>query len=66
VTLHIRFCRIRLVRVAGDGFSRLCGAARRPPAKQTVSVNRWRVIFGTKEFLPHLLASGDGHVINRS
>jgi len=29
-------------------------------------VNLWGVIHGTKAFLPHLIASGDGHVINIS
>jgi NADP-dependent 3-hydroxy acid dehydrogenase YdfG len=31
-----------------------------------VNVNFWGVVQGTKEFLPHLIASGDGHVINLS
>lgn len=31
-----------------------------------VGVNLWGVIHGTKEFLPHLIASGDGHVVNLS
>jgi NAD(P)-dependent dehydrogenase (short-subunit alcohol dehydrogenase family) len=30
------------------------------------AVNLWGVIHGTKLFLPHLIASGDGHVINIS
>jgi short-subunit dehydrogenase len=29
-------------------------------------VNLWGVIHGTKAFLPHLIASGDGHVVNVS
>jgi short-subunit dehydrogenase len=29
-------------------------------------VNFWGVVHGTKEFLPHLIASGDGHVVNMS
>ena len=29
-------------------------------------INFWGVVYGTKEFLPHLKASGDGHVINIS
>lgn len=29
-------------------------------------INFWGVIHGTKEFLPHLIASGDGHVVNLS
>ncbi len=29
-------------------------------------INFWGVVHGTKEFLPHLIASGDGHVVNIS
>lgn len=31
-----------------------------------VGVNFWGVVHGTKEFLPHLIASGDGHVVTLS
>ena len=31
-----------------------------------VGVNLWGVVHGTKEFLPHVIASGDGHVVNLS
>lgn len=31
-----------------------------------VGVNFWGVVHGTKEFLPHLIASGEGHVVNLS
>lgn len=31
-----------------------------------MSINFWGVVYGTKAFLPHLKASGDGHVINMS
>jgi NADP-dependent 3-hydroxy acid dehydrogenase YdfG len=31
-----------------------------------MDVNFWGVVRGTKEFLPHLIASGDGHVVNVS
>jgi short-subunit dehydrogenase len=31
-----------------------------------VGINFWGVVHGTKEFLPHLIASGDGHVVNVS
>jgi NAD(P)-dependent dehydrogenase (short-subunit alcohol dehydrogenase family) len=31
-----------------------------------VGVNFWGVVHGTKEFLPHVIASGDGHVVNLS
>jgi NADP-dependent 3-hydroxy acid dehydrogenase YdfG len=29
-------------------------------------INFWGVVFGTKAFLPHLLESGDGHIVNIS
>ncbi len=31
-----------------------------------MDVDFWGVVHGTKEFLPHLVASGDGHVVNIS
>ena len=31
-----------------------------------VGINFWGVVHGTKEFLPHLIASGDGYVVNLS
>jgi len=31
-----------------------------------MNINFWGVVHGTKEFLPHLRASGDGHIINIS
>jgi NAD(P)-dependent dehydrogenase (short-subunit alcohol dehydrogenase family) len=31
-----------------------------------MDVDFWGVVHGTKEFLPHLIASGDGHVVNVS
>ena len=31
-----------------------------------MGINFWGVVHGTKEFLPHLIASGDGHVVNMS
>ena len=31
-----------------------------------MDVDFWGVVNGTKAFLPHLIASGDGHIINVS
>jgi NADP-dependent 3-hydroxy acid dehydrogenase YdfG len=31
-----------------------------------VGINFWGVVHGTKEFLPHVIASGDGHIVNLS
>jgi NADP-dependent 3-hydroxy acid dehydrogenase YdfG len=37
-----------------------------PDMDWIVGVNFWGVVHGTKEFLPHLIASGEGHVVNIS
>lgn len=34
--------------------------------ERVIDVDYWGVVNGTKAFLPHLIASGDGHVINIS
>ncbi|MFG1780896.1 SDR family NAD(P)-dependent oxidoreductase [Rhodococcus oryzae] len=34
--------------------------------ERVLDVDYWGVVNGTKAFLPHLIASGDGHVINTS
>jgi NAD(P)-dependent dehydrogenase (short-subunit alcohol dehydrogenase family) len=34
--------------------------------ERVIAINLWGVIYGTKAFLPHVIASGDGHVINVS
>ena len=34
--------------------------------ERVLGINLWGVMHGTKLFLPHLIASGDGHVINIS
>jgi NADP-dependent 3-hydroxy acid dehydrogenase YdfG len=31
-----------------------------------VGINFWGVVHGTREFVPHLIASGDGHLVNIS
>lgn len=31
-----------------------------------VGINFWGVVHGTKEFLPHLIESGEGHIVNLS
>ena len=31
-----------------------------------MGINFWGVLYGTKAFLPHLIASGDGHLVNIS
>jgi NAD(P)-dependent dehydrogenase (short-subunit alcohol dehydrogenase family) len=34
--------------------------------ERVLRINLWGVVYGTKEFLPHLIASGDGHLVNIS
>lgn len=37
-----------------------------PDMDWIMGINFWGVTHGTKEFLPHLIASGDGHLVNIS
>ena len=34
--------------------------------ERVLAISLWGVVYGTKEFLPHLVASGDGHLVNIS
>ena len=51
---------------AGVGGSRRVLDADYAVYERVLAINLWGVIHGTKAFLPHLIASGDGHVINIS
>jgi NAD(P)-dependent dehydrogenase (short-subunit alcohol dehydrogenase family) len=51
---------------AGVGLSRSVVEAEYSVYERVLGVNLWGVIHGTKAFLPHLIASGAGHVINIS
>lgn len=51
---------------AGVAFSRLIEESTFEDYERVFGVNLWGVIHGTKAFLPHIIASGDGHVINIS
>ncbi|MDR2294293.1 MAG: SDR family NAD(P)-dependent oxidoreductase [Microbacterium sp.] len=48
------------------GMNRLIGEQSYAETARVLGVNLWGVIHGTTEFLPHLIRSGDGHVINLS
>jgi NADP-dependent 3-hydroxy acid dehydrogenase YdfG len=37
-----------------------------PDMDWIIDINFWGVVHGTKELLPHLISSGDGHVVNLS
>jgi NAD(P)-dependent dehydrogenase (short-subunit alcohol dehydrogenase family) len=51
---------------AGIAFSRTVLESSWEDYERVLGVNLWGVIHGTKAFLPHLIASGDGHVTNIS
>jgi short-subunit dehydrogenase len=51
---------------AGIAFSRTVLESDWSDFERVLGVNLWGVIHGTKAFLPHVIASGDGHVINVS
>ncbi|WP_205695607.1 SDR family oxidoreductase [Conexibacter sp. SYSU D00693] len=51
---------------AGIAFSRSVLESEFEDWERVLGINLWGVIHGTKAFLPHLVASGDGHVINIS
>jgi NADP-dependent 3-hydroxy acid dehydrogenase YdfG len=51
---------------AGVAFTGDIEVSRFKDIEQVMDVDFWGVVNGTKAFLPHLIASGDGHVINVS
>jgi NAD(P)-dependent dehydrogenase (short-subunit alcohol dehydrogenase family) len=51
---------------AGIGFARPILESTWEDYERVLGVNLWGVIHGTKAFLPHLVDSGDGHVVNIS
>jgi NAD(P)-dependent dehydrogenase (short-subunit alcohol dehydrogenase family) len=51
---------------AGIAFSRTVLETDLADYERVLGVNLWGVIHGTKAFLAHLIASGDGHVVNIS
>jgi NAD(P)-dependent dehydrogenase (short-subunit alcohol dehydrogenase family) len=51
---------------AGIAFSRSVEESEYSDYERVLGVNLWGVIHGTKAFLPLLIASGDGHVVNVS
>jgi NAD(P)-dependent dehydrogenase (short-subunit alcohol dehydrogenase family) len=51
---------------AGIAFARSVEESDYADYERVLGVNLWGVIHGTKAFLPHLIASGDGHVVNIS
>jgi len=51
---------------AGVAYGSSVEGSEYPDAEWVVGINFWGVVYGTKAFLPHLRASGEGHVVNTS
>jgi NAD(P)-dependent dehydrogenase (short-subunit alcohol dehydrogenase family) len=51
---------------AGVSYAATVGGAEYEDFARIVDINFWGVVHGTKAFLPHLIASGEGHVVNTS
>jgi short-subunit dehydrogenase len=51
---------------AGISFSGEVEVSEFKDMERIMDVDYWGVVNGTKAFLPHLIASGDGHVVNTS
>jgi NAD(P)-dependent dehydrogenase (short-subunit alcohol dehydrogenase family) len=55
-----------IVNNAGVALAATIEAMSYPDFEWLMSINFWGVVYGTKAFLPHLKAAGEGHVINMS
>lgn len=51
---------------AGIAYARTVLESELADYDRVLGINLWGVIYGTKAFLPHVIASGDGHVVNLS
>lgn len=51
---------------AGVGYGSSVEGTDYADSEWVVNINFWGVVYGTKAFLPHLRASGEGHVVNTS
>jgi NAD(P)-dependent dehydrogenase (short-subunit alcohol dehydrogenase family) len=51
---------------AGVGYGSSVDGCEYDDVEWVVGINFWGVVYGTKAFLPHLRASGEGHVVNTS
>ena len=56
----------QIYNIAGIAFLGDVEVSRFKDIERVMDVDYWGVVNGTKAFLPHLIASGDGHVINMS
>jgi NAD(P)-dependent dehydrogenase (short-subunit alcohol dehydrogenase family) len=51
---------------AGVGYGATVGGGEYENLEWIMGINFWGVVYGTKAFLPHLQAAGEGHVVNTS
>ncbi len=51
---------------AGISIAATAAGADDEDIERVMNVDYWGVVYGSRAFLPHLVASGDGHVINTS
>lgn len=56
----------QIYNIAGIAFLGDIDVSQFKDIERVMDVDYWGVVNGTKAFLPHLIASGDGHVINMS
>lgn len=56
----------QIYNIAGIAFLGDVEVSRFKDIEKVMDVDYWGVVNGTKAFLPHLIASGDGHVVNMS
>lgn len=56
----------QIYNIAGIAFLGDVEASPFKDIEKVMDVDYWGVVNGTKAFLPHLIASGDGHVVNMS
>ena len=66
-TVKEHFGRVnQIYNIAGIAFVGDIEVSQFKDIERVMDVDYWGVVNGTKAFLPHLIASGDGHVINMS
>ncbi|MHA7651850.1 SDR family NAD(P)-dependent oxidoreductase [Mycobacterium sp. ML4] len=66
-TVHAHFGTVhQIYNIAGIAFLGDVEVTQFKDIEKVMDVDYWGVVNGTKAFLPHLIASGDGHVVNMS
>jgi len=66
-TVNVHFGTVnQIYNIAGIAFLGDVEVSQFKDIERVMDVDYWGVVNGTKAFLPHLIASGDGHVINMS